>query len=261
LKGESKSKVIARNCNRFDNWEAFLDELRTNFRPYDKTGDAEHELTNLRMRDGQHASDYLVRFSGLALRCSWGEPALRYRFYEDLLPWIKDELSKSEKPQTLQVFKQKVQNINARYWERAQERSREQQNRQNPPKSSTSSASAVPSTTPKSIPRSEFRSEQKPRLKDSKPTTPRVDLSGKLDSKGKLTQQERQHRVDKNLCLFCGGSGHQTDTCPVKSARVTLLLRNSYLLHQNRRSLVPAQKKTRQSIGVSTAGGLRQPLC
>jgi Retrotransposon gag protein len=70
----------------FDNWEAFLDELRIIFRPYDKTGTAEHELTNLRMRDSQRASDYLVRFSGLALHCSWGEPALRYRFYEGLPP-------------------------------------------------------------------------------------------------------------------------------------------------------------------------------
>jgi Retrotransposon gag protein len=84
----------------FDNWEAFLDELRTNFRPYDKTGNAEHELISLRMRDNQHVSDYLVRFSRLALRCSWGEPALRYRFCKGL-PRIKDELSKSEKPRAL----------------------------------------------------------------------------------------------------------------------------------------------------------------
>jgi Retrotransposon gag protein len=203
----------------FDNWEAFLDELRTNFGPYDKTGNAEHELTNLHMRDNQRVSDYLVRFSGLALRCSWRELALRYRFYEGLPPWIKDELSKSEKPRTLQVLKQKVQNIDARYWERAQERSHEQQNRQNLPKSSTSTASAVPSITPKSIPRSKFRSEQRPKPKDSKPTTPCVNLSGKLDSKGKLTQQGQQRQIDKNLCLFCGGSSHRTDTCPVKSAR------------------------------------------
>jgi Retrotransposon gag protein len=200
----------------FDNWEAFLDELHTNFGPYDETGDAEHKLTSLH---NQCISDYLVRFSGLALHCSWGEPALRYRFYEGLPPQIKDELSKSEKPRTLQVLKQKVQNINARYWEQAQECSREQQYRQNPPKSSTSAASAVLSTTPKSTPHPDFHSEQKLKPKDSKATTLRVNLSGKLDSKGKLTQQEQQHRIDKNLCLFCGGSGHRTDTCPVKSTR------------------------------------------
>jgi Retrotransposon gag protein len=203
----------------FDNWEAFLDELHTNFGPYNETGNAEHELTNLRMRDNQRVSDYLVCFSGLALRCSWGEPALRYRFYEGLPPRIKDELSKSEKPRTLQVLKQKVQNIDVRYWEQAQEHSHEQQYRQNPPKSSTSAASAVLSTAPKFIPCSEFRLEQKPKLKDSKPTTPCVDLSGKLDSKGKLTQQEQQRRIDKNLCLICRGSGHQTNTCLVKYAR------------------------------------------
>jgi Retrotransposon gag protein len=203
----------------FDHWKAFLDELRTNFRPYNKTGNAEHELTNLRMRDNQWVSNYLVCFSRSALHCSWGEPALRYRFYEGLPPRIKDELSKSEKPRTLQVLKQKVQNINARYWERTQECSREQQYRQNPSKSSTSAASAVPSITPKSTPHSDFCPEQKPKPKNSKLTTLRVDLSGKLDSKGKLIQQERQCRIDKNLCLFCGGSSHRTDTCLVKSAR------------------------------------------
>jgi Retrotransposon gag protein len=202
----------------FENWEAFLDELHTNFGPYNKTGDAKHELTNLRMRDNQHISNYLVYFSGLALHCSWGELALRYKFYKGLPPRIKDKLSKSKKPRTLQVLKQKVQNIDARYWERAQERSCEQQYRQNPSKSSTSTASAVPLTTPKPTSHSNFHLEQKPKLKDSKPSTPHVDLSGKLDSKGKLTQQEQQLWIDKNLCLFCGGSGHQTNTCLVKSA-------------------------------------------
>jgi Domain of unknown function (DUF4939) len=39
----------------FDNWKAFLDELRTNFGPYDETGNAKHELTNLRMMSGFHS--------------------------------------------------------------------------------------------------------------------------------------------------------------------------------------------------------------
>jgi Retrotransposon gag protein len=203
----------------FYNWEAFLDELHTNFGPYDKIGDAKHKLTNLHMRDNQHASDYLVHFFRLALCCSWGELALRYRFYEGLPPRIKDKLSKGEKPRTLQVLKQKVQNIDARYWEQAQEHSCEQQYRQNLSTSSTFTASVVPTTTLKPTPCSDFRSEQKSKPKDSKLSIPCVDLLGKLDSKGKLTQQEWQCRIDKNLCLFCGGSGHRTNTCLVKSTR------------------------------------------
>jgi Retrotransposon gag protein len=97
------SRLTEEPLEWFDNWETFLNELCTNFGPYNKIGDAEHELTNLHMRDNQCVSDYLVCFSGLALHCSWGEPALRYRFYKGLPPRIKDKLSKSEKPRTLQV--------------------------------------------------------------------------------------------------------------------------------------------------------------
>jgi Retrotransposon gag protein len=111
------SRLTDEPPEQFDNWEAFLNELCTNFGPYNEIGDAKHEPTNLHMRDNQHASDYLVHFSGIALYRSWGELALRYRFYEGLPPWIKDKLSKGKTPQTLQVLKPKVQNIDARYWE------------------------------------------------------------------------------------------------------------------------------------------------
>ena len=37
---------------------------------------------------------------------------------------------------------------------------------------------------------------------ESKKSNP--DLSSKLGKDGKLTPQERQCRLDKNLCLFCG---------------------------------------------------------
>jgi hypothetical protein len=80
-------------------------------------------------------------------------------------------------------------------------------------------ASVVPSATPKPAPCSDFCLEQKPKPKDLRLSTPRVDLLDKLDFKDKLTQQEWQRRINKNLCLFCGGSGHRTNTFPVKSAR------------------------------------------
>jgi hypothetical protein len=160
-----------------------------------------------------------------------------------------------------QVLKQKVQNIDARYWEQTQERSREQQYKQNPSKSSTSTASAVPTTTLKPTLHSNFCLEQKPKPKDSKSLTPCVDLSGKLDSKGKLTGQERQHRIDKNLCLFCRGSKHQTNTCLVKSPGGHTATMESVPTPSKSKESGTDKKKTRQSIRVSTASGLQQPLC
>ena len=175
-------------------WEAFLDELRRNFGLFDEEGSAEHELNNLRMRDNQRISDYLVRFSGLSVRCPWGEPALRYRFYKGLPLRIKDELSKDEgKPRKLEVMRRAAQNIDARYWEHVQERTRDQQQHtQRTLSKATTSTSTASISTPTITPKPPIRFKQKStKTKDDKPAKPWVDLTGKLDSRGKLTQEER----------------------------------------------------------------------
>ena len=52
---------------------------------------------------------------------------MKFRFYEGLPTWIKDELSKGEgKHQPLGDLQCAAQKIDARYWERVQECSRKQ---------------------------------------------------------------------------------------------------------------------------------------
>jgi hypothetical protein len=205
-----------------DSWDLFVDELQNNFGPFDESADVEHELTNLRMKDTQRISDYLVRFNSLAVRCPWGEPALRYRFYEGLPARRKDKICKGDgKPHTLAELRKKAQNIDARYWERAQERSREQTQRpstqQKTPSSNTSST--TPQTTSKPAPSSSGSTSQASGSKPGKPKeapkpqSTKPDLTGKLDSRGKLTQQERQRRIDNDLCMFCGKKGHKVQDC------------------------------------------------
>ena len=110
-----------------DNWDLFVDELQNNFGPFDKSANIEHKLTNLRMKDSQRISEYLVCFNSLAVRCLWGESTLRYRFYEGLLAHLKDEICKGDrKPNTLSELWKKAQNIDAQHWECVQERSQEQ---------------------------------------------------------------------------------------------------------------------------------------
>ena len=110
-----------------DNWDLFVDELQTNFGPFDKSTNVEDELTNLQMKDSQRISEYLVHFNSLAVCCLWGESALWYRFYEGLPGRLKDEICREDgKPNTLSELWKKAQNINAQHWERVQERSQEQ---------------------------------------------------------------------------------------------------------------------------------------
>jgi hypothetical protein len=39
------------------------------------------------------------------------------------------------------------------------------------------------------------------------------DLSRTLGKDGKIMEQEQQHRMDNNLCLYCGGHGHNAKDC------------------------------------------------
>ena len=45
--------------------------------------------------------------------------------------------------------------------------------------------------------------------------------SPKLGDNGKLTPEERKHRFDENLCMFCGLSGHLVKDCLKSSSRVS----------------------------------------
>ena len=42
---------------------------------------------------------------------------------------------------------------------------------------------------------------------------PPSNLASKLGADRRLTQQERQHCMDQNLCLFCGKPGHMAKDC------------------------------------------------
>ena len=202
-----------------DSWDLFVEELQNNFGPFNESADIEHKLTNLRMKDSQRISEYLVHFNSLAVHCPWGKAALRYRFYEGLLPQLKDEICKGDrKPNTLSELHKKAQNIDARYWEQNQ-RPATQQKTPSSNTTSNNSSSTAKSTTSSSgntsqASRSKTRkSKEAPKTQSTKP-----GLTRKLDSHGKLTQQERQHHIDNNLCLFCGKCRHKVPDCPTKPA-------------------------------------------
>src|SRR6266481_4327015 len=69
------------------------------------------------------------------------------------------------------------------------------------------------------------KNEMVHREKPTKATKTGPDLTGKLSKDGKLTPAERQRRMENNLCLFCGKTGHLAKDCSklpsVAKARAT----------------------------------------
>jgi len=53
------------------------------------------------------------------------------------------------------------------------------------------------------------------------PNTPWMDLSSKLASNGKLTNDKCKKHLENNLCLYCGAGDHKLHFCPKKQITVT----------------------------------------
>jgi len=93
-----------------------------------------------------------------------------------------------------------------------------------PPQTAPSQSSQKSSRQPSSI------------VKSPSLSTPRVDLSDKLDRDGKLNSNKHKRRIDNNLCLYCGSKDHKVDGCPRKQlvrARLTTLEEQETPLSEN----------------------------
>ena len=95
------SLTSGNNLSWLSNYSKFVSELRSHFGPFDSEGEAEAELENLRMRDNQRITKYLVEFNRLAARVQWENAAPRHQFYNRLLSRIKDKISRFGKPDNL----------------------------------------------------------------------------------------------------------------------------------------------------------------
>jgi hypothetical protein len=216
-----------------NDYDEFVRELKANFGPIDAAGDAEEDLGNLRMRDNQQIVKYNVEFNRLAALAGWGDKALRHHYYSGLPDRIKDALATAgqAKPATLALLRASAQQIDARYWERNREKSRaghsQRPDKPKAPSNSTSNSTPKPAFSSNGS-SSAQNSSKKPGSTSSnsgnrKPTstssgsssTPKPSpLADKLGKDGRLTQEERQRRIDNDLCLFCGKSGHKASDCP-----------------------------------------------
>ncbi|KAF9221430.1 hypothetical protein BS17DRAFT_819667 [Gyrodon lividus] len=194
-----------------DNYYEFLLELQTNFGPHDPITDAEHQLDNLSMKDGQHINKYIVELNCIMSQVrGYREGTLCHCFYSGLPDHLKDKVSHVGKPTMLTELHVLSQGIDAHYWECKSEVNL-QAKPANPPPAKTHTLSFAKSMPNPANSTSASNSDSK--AKASPPHPPQTDLLQKLGKGGKLTSKERKCCFDLKLCMFCGASGHMAKDC------------------------------------------------
>ena len=119
--------------------------------------------------------------------------------------------------------------INHRYWERDRERYCAKQAEKEALESHSQKQGKA--STSGSVTASQSKANPSPAASSAKPSpspapkkqlnTPRVDLSLKLASNGKLTSDKRKKCLENNLCLYCSAGDHKLDSCPKKQTTVS----------------------------------------
>lgn len=175
------------SCADFQDFSA---EMRRVFDRSKHGHEAAHEL--LQMRQGHRSvSDYAIDFQTLATCTRWDSEALFDTFLNGLSEEIKDELVSHDLPRSCEG----LVNLAIRIDKRLQERRRTRAFRGFPGTPFSTSA-ILPPSPPTDAPA---------------PEPMQVDRT-------RLSQAERQKRIDSRSCLYCGQSGHFVATCPLKAS-------------------------------------------
>lgn len=157
--------------------------------------ECEHKLNRLRQANGSF-NDYLLRFRELSSRTEWNEAALLSRFKDGLSVEIKNILASqwtkfSTMDEIVAAANLAAQNLRTRELFTRRGQPSQQKSNQSPQRPQTVLVSS-PSNGPSPM-----------------------DLDSV--SVRKLSNTERQRRMDNKLCLYCGGAGHRIANCPVKN--------------------------------------------
>src|SRR5271155_2978718 len=222
------------NPDWLTDWSAFLRLLCSHFGPIDPVTDAEDAIDNLKMRENQRIVKYDVEFNRFAIKTGWDDAVLCHRYYSGLAERIKDIMGQQAKPTTLDNTRKLAHSIDSRYWERLREKNRSDKtnttsdnrsdNKSDKNNSQASSSRHYSDKSPStSKPHSNSNSNSYSNNHKSGKSSSNSGVSDKPAyadklKNGKLTPQERQRRMDNELCLYCGETGHKAGNCNKQSS-------------------------------------------
>jgi hypothetical protein len=175
--------------------EALITILENAFGDPDRVRTAERNLQNLRQKN-RNFSDYLADFPRYAAEVSWNDAAKRTSLYEGLSSELKDALVTMETPDALDQYIVLLKRVDNKIRARAAERKGTSSTWRNTTQTTT--------PTPKPAP-------------PPATTTASGTQAGPMDlsaGRRRLSPAQREDRIRRGLCLYCGGAGHMARQCP-----------------------------------------------
>jgi len=211
LKGSAQDWVtplLEKNHPTLHSWAAFESAFAAMFDDPHRARTAALKLANLR-QGRRTVTAYAAEFQRIAIDTDFDDPSQLYWFRQGLSDDILDELMHVQAEVTLQDFIAQCILIDTRLRERLFERDRRDRRRQ-----------AIP-LLPEYGPRP--AGSANPTVPNSSNSNPRAvpmqldhaNISPAPLRRGPLSTAERRHRIENNLCLYCGRDGHRRDNCPL----------------------------------------------
>ena len=192
-------------------WSTFVQVLHTQFGSIDPTADAEDGLDSLKMHDNHYIVKYNVDFNHPAICTGWDDSVLWHCYYSGLVEHIKYTMGQVGKPSTLTELKTLTHSIDAHHWEHLCKKSHTE--KPNQPNNNKSDKKPQNSNSQQSKPQQSTNTNNKSNKSSGSSTPAKSATSDAVTKDGKLTQQERQHCMTNNLCMYCGGIGHKASEC------------------------------------------------
>ena len=198
-------------------YDKFVQYLRRNYGDPDEKGTAERKLQSLVQKGS--ASSYFAEFQQYSAVLAWEDAPLVSMAIRGLKEELKDQLVLiGDRPKTLSSLIDIVVRLDNRLWERKQEKRGDNRISSDNLRSSTARSAIQSTTTTTYQNRVSDRAPFTTRGQSSQPSSVRSTSppTSALNSgmPRRLTDEEKQRRRDKGLCLFCGQAGHIATNCP-----------------------------------------------
>ena len=165
----------------FLSWKGFREGISTVFGDIDPERTAERTIQNLRQRGS--AATYTSEFQRYSGRTDWNDDALKAQYYRGLKDSVKDEIARSERPDSLHDMIELAIKIDNRAYERQLEK------------------------------RGQYSAGYSKKSKGKNSYWPQpMELDAAQKIRPKPSEEEMARRREKKLCFECGLPGHMASS-------------------------------------------------